>query len=90
VYAGDVARAVEICCRDDPEVVKQVGGKIVEAGGPDGELQTHFRSVRNSLGLTILDPQVSGVADEPAQSSPTVRSWSLCFAIRACRAAASS
>ncbi|ORY34077.1 hypothetical protein BCR39DRAFT_518368 [Naematelia encephala] len=35
VYAGDIARAVEICCRDDPQVVKHVGGKIIEAGGPD-------------------------------------------------------
>lgn len=36
VYAGDVARAVEICCRSDPKVVEQVGGKIIEAGGPNG------------------------------------------------------
>ncbi|OCF36895.1 NADH dehydrogenase [Kwoniella heveanensis BCC8398] len=35
VYAGDIARAVEICCRDDEEVVRQVGGRIIEAGGPD-------------------------------------------------------
>ncbi|WWC89396.1 uncharacterized protein L201_004320 [Kwoniella dendrophila CBS 6074] len=35
VYAGDIARAVEICCRDEPEVVRQVGGKIIEAGGPE-------------------------------------------------------
>ncbi|WWC61805.1 uncharacterized protein I303_104390 [Kwoniella dejecticola CBS 10117] len=35
VYAGDIARAVEICCRDEPEVIKQVGGRIIEAGGPD-------------------------------------------------------
>ncbi|WRT66293.1 uncharacterized protein IL334_003246 [Kwoniella shivajii] len=35
VYAGDIARAVEICCRDEPEVVRQVGGKVIEAGGPD-------------------------------------------------------
>lgn len=37
VYAGDVARAVEICCRSDPKVVEQVGGKVIEAGGPDGQ-----------------------------------------------------
>ena len=37
VYAGDIARAVEICCRDDRQVVDAVGGKIIEAGGPDGE-----------------------------------------------------
>lgn len=35
VYVGDVARAVEICCRDDPVVVGQVAGRIIEAGGPD-------------------------------------------------------
>lgn len=35
VYVGDVARAVEICCRDDPTVVGQVAGRIIEAGGPD-------------------------------------------------------
>ncbi|OWZ81278.1 NADH dehydrogenase [Cryptococcus neoformans Tu401-1] len=35
VYVGDVARAVEICCRDDPIVVSQVAGRIIEAGGPD-------------------------------------------------------
>ena len=36
VYAGDIARAVEICCRDDRQVIDAVGGKIIEAGGPDG------------------------------------------------------
>lgn len=35
VYVGDVARAIEICCRDDPTVVSQVAGRIIEAGGPD-------------------------------------------------------
>ncbi|OWZ62817.1 hypothetical protein AYX15_05068 [Cryptococcus neoformans] len=35
VYVGDVARVVEICCRDDPIVVSQVAGRIIEAGGPD-------------------------------------------------------
>ncbi|TYJ55945.1 hypothetical protein B9479_003330 [Cryptococcus floricola] len=37
VYVGDVARAIEICCRDDPEVTKQVGGRVIEAGGPEGK-----------------------------------------------------
>jgi hypothetical protein len=37
VYAGDIARAVEICCRDDPQVLDAVGGRVIEAGGPDGE-----------------------------------------------------
>ncbi|WVQ72414.1 hypothetical protein IAR50_001966 [Cryptococcus sp. DSM 104548] len=35
VYVGDVARAIEICCRDDPEVTTQVGGRLIEAGGPE-------------------------------------------------------
>ncbi|KAL7421700.1 hypothetical protein Q5752_003470 [Cryptotrichosporon argae] len=34
VYAGDVARAVEVACRDDPETLRYTGGKIIEAGGP--------------------------------------------------------
>jgi hypothetical protein len=33
-----VAKAVEVVSRDDLEVVNQVGGKIVEAGGPEGML----------------------------------------------------
>lgn len=37
MYAGDIARAVEICCRDDPQVIQAVGGRIIEAGGPEGE-----------------------------------------------------
>ena len=40
VYAGDVARATEICCRDDAKTVETVGGKVIEAGGPDGECMT--------------------------------------------------
>ena len=46
VYAGDVARAIEICCRDDPKIVELVGGKIIEAGGPEGEyrVQHHLRA----------------------------------------------
>ncbi|GLB35922.1 putative NAD(P)H-binding [Lyophyllum shimeji] len=35
VYVGDVARAVEILSRDDPDVRKETAGKIIEAGGPD-------------------------------------------------------
>lgn len=36
VYAGDIARAVEICCRDDQQVIDAVGGRVIEAGGPEG------------------------------------------------------
>lgn len=37
VYAGDVARAVEIASRTkDPEIMKATNGKVFEAGGPDG------------------------------------------------------
>lgn len=37
VYAGDIARAVEILSRGDLEVEKMAAGKIIEAGGPKGE-----------------------------------------------------
>lgn len=36
MYAGDVARAVEISCRGDPKAIEAVRGKTFEAGGPDG------------------------------------------------------
>ena len=36
VYAGDIARAVEICCRDDKQVIDAVGGRVIKAGGPEG------------------------------------------------------
>ena len=36
VYAGDIARFVEIACRNDGDIRKVLGGKIVEAGGPEG------------------------------------------------------
>jgi len=35
VFVGDIARAVEIISRDDPQVRELVDGKIIEAGGPD-------------------------------------------------------
>lgn len=34
VYAGDIAKVVEVMCRGEPEVEKEVSGKIIEAGGP--------------------------------------------------------
>ena len=38
VYAGDVARVLEIACRtSDPEARKATDGKLIEAGGPDSE-----------------------------------------------------
>jgi NADH dehydrogenase len=36
VYVGDLARAVEVLSRNDPEVNRLVAGKYIEAGGPDG------------------------------------------------------
>lgn len=37
VYAGDIARAVEIASRTlDKEAVNATNGKVIEAGGPDG------------------------------------------------------
>lgn len=38
VYVGDLARAVELMCRDSSEVNTEISGKILEAGGPDGML----------------------------------------------------
>ncbi|KAK7465355.1 hypothetical protein VKT23_005334 [Stygiomarasmius scandens] len=35
VYVDDVARAVEIISRKDPEIERSVSGQILEAGGPD-------------------------------------------------------
>ncbi|KIY51276.1 NAD(P)-binding protein [Fistulina hepatica ATCC 64428] len=35
VYVGDIARAVEIISRTDPEIESKVSGKIFEAGGPE-------------------------------------------------------
>jgi len=35
VYVGDLARAIEISARDDPEIESLTNGKIIEAGGPD-------------------------------------------------------
>ena len=37
VYVGDIARAVEIISREDKSIRGAVAGKIVEAGGPDGQ-----------------------------------------------------
>jgi len=37
VFVGDIARAVEIITRDDPAIRREVAGKIIEAGGPDGK-----------------------------------------------------
>lgn len=39
VFSGDIARAVEIISRADEDIRKTVAGKIIEAGGPDSELQ---------------------------------------------------
>ncbi|KAI0078168.1 NADH dehydrogenase [Panus rudis PR-1116 ss-1] len=35
VFVGDIARAVEIISRNDPDIRKMVDGKVLEAGGPD-------------------------------------------------------
>lgn len=50
VYVGDVAKAVEVVSRDDLDVVNQVGGKIIEAGGPEGmRLATVFLAFSANL-----------------------------------------
>ncbi|KAF5368382.1 hypothetical protein D9758_002287 [Tetrapyrgos nigripes] len=35
VYVGDIARAVELVARKDPQIEKIVSGQIIEAGGPE-------------------------------------------------------
>jgi hypothetical protein len=40
---GDLARAIEVCSRDETcdggkELMKDIEGKIIQGGGPDGEL----------------------------------------------------
>ncbi|KAJ3573050.1 hypothetical protein NP233_g2682 [Leucocoprinus birnbaumii] len=35
VYVGDLARAVEVISRLDPNIEKQISGRTTEAGGPD-------------------------------------------------------
>nr|AAZ14931.1 putative nucleoside-diphosphate-sugar epimerase [Coprinellus disseminatus] len=34
VYVDDIAKAIEVMSRGDPEVEKEISGKIIEAGGP--------------------------------------------------------
>jgi len=55
VYAGDIARAVEICCRDDEQVIDAVGGRVIEAGGPEGmyiffQIVSHFSLSQSTIG----------------------------------------
>ena len=44
VYAGDLAKAIEIISRSstDPEVAAMVDGKIIEAGGPTGSFTSRL------------------------------------------------
>ena len=47
VYAGDVAKAVEIVSRTfDKEAMAATNGKIIEAGGPDGQCYLSGHSAR--------------------------------------------
>lgn len=51
VYVGDIARAVEVISRDDPEIRKLVDGKIIEAGGPDGRTRQPSEDLSLLIGL---------------------------------------
>lgn len=46
VYVEDVARAIEVLARDDQDLRHAVAGKIVEAGGPDGEFTRHISTMK--------------------------------------------
>ena len=35
VYVGDLARAIEVSSRGDPDIESLTNGRIIEAGGPD-------------------------------------------------------
>lgn len=71
VYVGDIARLIEIISRNDPDVRKAVDGKIIEAGGPEGEwyvlLVPQYANALHSLYLSRND--VSGAEVFPALST---------------------
>lgn len=67
VYVGDLARAIEISARDDPEIESLTNGKIIEAGGPDGGCAAH---------------ETASVLMAPLQWSRTGKSWSSYSSIR--------
>jgi len=54
VYAGDIARAVEICCRDDQQVIDAVGGTVIEAGGPEGMYLVLIETTAPTMDKEIL------------------------------------
>jgi hypothetical protein len=41
VYAGDIARVIEICTRaeESPRIARMIEGKVIGAGGPEGMLE---------------------------------------------------
>lgn len=52
---------MEICCRDDPKVVEQVGGKIIEAGGPDGAFILWFTAMTRLIALVFTYREIMGL-----------------------------
>jgi hypothetical protein len=60
---------VEICCRDDRQVIDAVGGKIIEAGGPDGEslpasVSPGGRQWNNRLTCSVHIPRYHGACPQ--------------------------
>jgi hypothetical protein len=58
---GDLARAIEVCSRDETcdggkELMKDIEGKIIQGGGPDGELlnQSSRRILEGLIKLVFL------------------------------------
>jgi hypothetical protein len=59
VYVGDIARAVEVASRDEKEIQQTVAGKILEAGGPEGETVRSFNWKTKLLTQSQSSPTAS-------------------------------
>ena len=63
VYVDDIARVVEIIARRDPTVDRMTSGKIIEAGGPEGEcskLVEHSPDDKGGISLHIQGNHAAG------------------------------
>lgn len=54
VYVGDLARAVEVLSRNDPDVDRLVSGKYIEVGGPDGTFLWQHLGILSDLHFLVL------------------------------------
>lgn len=58
VYVGDLARACEILSRGDKNVNSLVGGKIIQAGGPDGKPSYLLANTTDNFFLVVTYKQI--------------------------------